>query len=364
MTFLWRRPDGSGFTTSGVAATIAPDEVASLHARFGEHAIAVGALPFSGDGRLTVPARWTSFDATGSGSTFELGDSGSWLATPDVPVDLVRLPRRFVVEAVEDLAQWDGAIAAALMEIDAGAIDKVVLAREVVVEADAPFVVRDVLDRLTRSQPGCYVYGDGGFVGATPELLVRRTGREVVSRPMAGTTPRRDDPHADDDAVAALIDSNKDDREHRLVVDAVLSALAPSVSSIEVGDPVAERFTSVTHLTTTIIGALHAQSSANAWELAQALHPTPAVGGSPRDAALATIARLESFSRGNYGGPVGWVDANGDGEFAVALRCAEIDGVRARLLAGAGIVDGSDPDLEWAETQAKLEPMLRCLVRP
>ncbi len=194
--------------------------------------------------------------------------------------------------------------------------------------------------------------------------LVRRTGREVVSRPMAGTTPRRDDPHADDDAVAALIDSNKDDREHRLVVDAVLSALAPSVSSIEVGDPVAERFTSVTHLTTTIIGALHAQSSANAWELAQALHPTPAVGGSPRDAALATIARLESFSRGNYGGPVGWVDANGDGEFAVALRCAEIDGVRARLLAGAGIVDGSDPDLEWAETQAKLEPMLRCLVRP
>jgi isochorismate synthase len=349
VSFVWRRPDGSGFTTSGVAAQVDPAEVRSLRDRFGEHAIAVGGLPFLGDGQLTVPARWTSFSAEGGGSTHEVGEPSCWLEAPTEPVELVRLPRRFVVEAIQDLAQWDAAIAAALMEIDDGTIDKVVLAREVVVEADAPFVLREVLDRLTRTQPGCYVYGDGGFVGATPELLVRREGRSILSRPMAGTTSRRDDPVADDAAVAALIESSKDDHEHRLVVDAVLAALSPFATALETGEPVAERFTTVTHLTTTIVGEL-GSSDANALELALALH--------------ATIARLEPFSRGSYGGPVGWVDAHGNGEFAVALRCAEITGSRARLLAGAGIVEGSDPDLEWAETQAKLEPMLRCLVRP
>jgi menaquinone-specific isochorismate synthase len=238
-----------------------------------------------------------------------------------------------------------------------------VLAREVTVEADAAFDLRDVLDRLTRTQPGCYVYAHDGFVGASPELLVRREGSRVTSRPMAGTAPRHEDPAADERAVAALQASSKDDLEHRLVVDWVRDTLALCTTALEVGDPIPERFTTVTHLTTTIHAEL-TDTGLTALDLALALHPTPAVGGSPRAAALDAIQRLEPFARGSYGGPVGWVDAAGDGEFAVALRCADIDGHRARLFAGAGIVAGSDPDLEWAETQAKLEPMLRCLVRP
>ncbi len=363
MTFTWRRPDGSGFVTAGVAAFVEPDAVDALGEQFGEHAIAVGALPFDGAGQLTVPARVTSFDATGAGATYELGSPSTWIEPPARDDEFARLPRRFVVESVQDLAWWDAAIAAALEAIDNGTLEKVVLAREVIVEADAPFVVREVLERLTRTQPGCYVYGDHGFVGATPELLVQRKGNSVRSRPMAGTTARRDDPAADDAAVAALVDSGKDDHEHRLVVDAVRAALETWCTSLSVAEPVAERFTTVTHLTTTVTGTLRGDAP-HALGLALALHPTPAVGGAPRAVALDTIARLELFSRGNYGGPVGWVDARGDGEFAVALRCAEINGTRGRLLAGVGIVDGSDPDLEWAETQAKLEPMLRCLVRP
>lgn len=363
MNFVWRRPDGSGFTTSGVAAIVTPDEVDTLADRFGARALAVGALDFSGPWTLSVPARVTHFGTDGTGVSYDLGDPSQWQLAPDEPAEIVRLPRRFVIEAVQDLSDWDHAIAAALMEIDDATIEKVVLAREVTVEADAPFVIRDVLDRLSRTQPGCYVYGDGGFVGATPELLVRRDGPTVTSRPMAGTTARREDPVDDDDAVASLIQSSKDDLEHRLVVDAVRAALQPLVEALEVAAPTAERFTTVTHLTTAIAGRLR-EPRPNALDLALALHPTPAVGGSPTKAALATIERLETFSRGRYGGPVGWVDARGDGEFAVALRCAQIAGATARLLAGAGIVDGSDPDLEWAETQAKLEPMLRCLVRP
>jgi len=179
----------------------------------------------------------------------------------------------------------------------------------------------------------------------------------------AGTTPRHEDPEADERAVARLLASSKDDLEHRLVVDWVREVLAPRTQRLDIGAPTAERFSSVTHLTTTICGALD-DARLSALDLALALHPTPAVGGSPAAAALAAIGRLEPFDRGCYGGPVGWVDATGDGEFAVALRCADIEGSRARLLAGAGIVAGSDPDLEWSETQAKLEPMLRCLVRP
>ena len=122
-------------------------------------------------------------------------------------------------------------------------------------------------------------------------------------------------------------------------------------------------FGPVAHLATPIRGRLAAPAP-SALELARRLHPTPAVGGTPRAAALDAIRALEGFDRGRYAGPVGWVDARGDGEWAIALRGAELDGARARLVAGAGIVAGSDPDAEWAETQAKLEPMLRALVRP
>ena len=179
---------------------------------------------------------------------------------------------------------------------------------------------------------------------------------------MAGTVARGARPDDDAAAVAALDASPKQRAEHRIVVDAVVSGLERHCDEVVAGEPEAVRYTAVTHLATRIRGQIRDGSSA--LDLALDLHPTPAVGGTPTDAARKAIAELEPFDRGHYAAPVGWVDAHGDGEFAVALRCAELRGSHARLLAGAGIVAGSDPDDEWAETQAKLEPMLRALVRP
>jgi isochorismate synthase EntC len=177
---------------------------------------------------------------------------------------------------------------------------------------------------------------------------------------MAGTVAR----DAGDDAVAALADSVKDGREHQFVVDAIVEVLRDRCESLDVArTPEIARFSSVAHLVTPIRAVLR-DPAPSALELAWALHPTPAVGGTPRAVSLDLIARLESRDRGRYAGPVGWVDALGDGEWAVALRGGEIHGRTAVLRAGAGIVAGSDSDAEWAETEAKLDPMLRALVRP
>ena len=240
----------------------------------------------------------------------------------------------------------------ALALIDAGAAEKIVLAREIVIEADAPFDVRAVLETLHATQPGCIVYADGGFVGASPELLVSRTGDAVVARPMAGTGL---------DATE-LVRSEKDAREHRFVVDAVCAALMATCTEVVANGPAPVELADVTHLATTITARIRDRET-SAVDLALALHPTPAVAGTPRAAALAAIRRLEPAPRDLYAGPCGWVDAQGDGAFVVALRGAQIDGPRARLHAGAGIVAGSNPAAEWAETRAKLEPMLRALIR-
>jgi menaquinone-specific isochorismate synthase len=262
------------------------------------------------------------------------------------------------------LEWWRGAVRAALAAIGTGRLDKVVLAREAVVEADRPFPRGELLRRL-RGRPGgsTYLYASGGFVGASPELLVRRRGRLAVSRPMAGTVPRGDSASAEADGLARLTGSPKEAVEHRLVVDAVAEGLAKVADRVEVGRPEVVRLSTVAHLATEITADLTGPLP-SALELAALLHPTPAVGGSPRDAALAAIATLEPFDRGCYAGPVGWVDRAGDGEWAVAIRCATLAGRRAHLIAGAGVVPGSDPDAEWAETEHKLRAMLEVLLGP
>ena len=259
---------------------------------------------------------------------------------------------------------WRGAVRAALAAIGAGRLDKVVLAREAVVEADRPFPRGELLRRL-RGRPGgsTYLYASGGFVGASPELLVRRQGRVAVSRPMAGTVPRGGSASAEADGLARLTGSPKEAVEHRLVVDAVAEGLAKVADRVQVGRPEVVRLATVAHLATEITADLTGPLP-SALELAALLHPTPAVGGSPRDAALAAIATLEPFDRGCYAGPVGWVDRAGDGEWAVAIRCATLTGRRAHLIAGAGVVPGSDPDAEWAETEHKLRAMLEVLLSP
>jgi menaquinone-specific isochorismate synthase len=356
------------FVTAGIAATVEPGAAVAFLRSVerdgdlgGRGPRAVGALPFGGGGRLVVPARIVERDS--AGNVWSTTITPARRDAPDAPAPRGRIARRFTVEARQGLDEWDAMVTAALALVESHDLEKVVLAREVVIEADAPFEPATVLDRLRATQPDCFVYGAGGFVGATPELLVRRAGRDVESRPMAGTVPRAASPEEDRRSIGRLVSSVKESREHRLVVDAVAGELARWCDGVVVGEPEPKRLTSVTHLTTRIAGRLR-RRDVSAIDLALALHPTPAVNGSPRAEAMAAIARLERFDRATYGGPVGWVDAAGDGEFAVALRGAELDGRRARLLAGAGIVAGSDPDAEWAETQAKLEPMLRALVRP
>jgi menaquinone-specific isochorismate synthase len=243
-------------------------------------------------------------------------------------------------------------VRAALRLIAGGELGKVVLAREILVEADTAFDLVSVLRRLGTQQPGCFVYACEGLVGASPELLVRRTGDTVTARPMAGTGL---------DA-AALVRSEKDAREHAFVVDAVRDALARSCTEVTATGPAPVTLADLSHLATTITARLR-DSDTSAVDLALALHPTPAVAGTPRAAALNAIQRLEPAPRGRYAGPCGWVDARGDGEFVVSLRGAQIEGPRASLHAGVGVVAGSNPAAEWAETRAKLEPMLRALVR-
>ena len=262
------------------------------------------------------------------------------------------------------LDRWRAGVLAALAAIGSGRLDKVVLAREAAVEAEWPFPRAELLRRLERRPGGAtFLYASGGFVGASPELLVRRQGRVALSRPMAGTVPRGDGAGGEAGGLARLTGSPKEAVEHRLVVDAVAEGLGKVADRVEVGRPEVVRLATVAHLATEITADL-TEPLPTALELAGLLHPTPAVGGSPRDAALAAIAALEPFDRGCYAGPVGWVDRAGDGEWAVALRCATLSGRRAHLIAGAGIVPGSDPDAEWAETEHKLRAMLEVLLSP
>ena len=200
--------------------------------------------------------------------------------------------------------------------------------------------------------------------GASPELLVERLGDDVRSHPLAGTTARTGDPDTDARLAAELIASTKNQIEHRVVIDVVNDALLPFCSYLDWEfDPSIVTVANVQHLGTAVAGKL-SHPAPCVLTLVDALKPTPALGGHPRHEALRIISELEPFDRGRYGGAVGWVDARGNGTWAVSIRCAEIDGHTARLFAGVGVVAESDPDAELAETQAKFQAMLSAIVRP
>jgi menaquinone-specific isochorismate synthase len=231
-----------------------------------------------------------------------------------------------------------------------------VLAHDLLAVADADIDVRFVLAGLTAVNPGCWSYAVDGLVGATPELLVSRDGDRVVSRVLAGTTARGGDDAEDHDRVDALLHSAKDREEHRFAVESAVSALAPHVDDLVAPDePHAIELSNVTHLATDVTARL--SDGSDVLDLVAALHPTAAVGGTPTAVALTVLAELEAMDRGRYAGPVGWVDARGDGEWGIALRCAQLSGRTARLFAGCGIVAGSDPDAEVLEAQAKFVPV-------
>ncbi|HSR24157.1 MAG TPA: isochorismate synthase [Candidatus Eisenbacteria bacterium] len=248
------------------------------------------------------------------------------------------------------------AVQEAVGRIRRGALAKVVLAHDLVATADAPIDPRFLLAGLAGRYPGCWTYAVDGLVGATPELLVSRHGEQVLSRVLAGTAARGADPSDDRARVAALLSSGKDREEHRYAVDSLTEVLAPHCADLTVPDsPYVLELSNVAHLATDVTGRL--ADAACALDLAGALHPTAAVGGTPTGAAVRLLRELEGMDRGRYAAPVGWVDARGDGEWGIALRCAQLDGASARLFAGCGIVAESDPDAEVLEAQAKFVPM-------
>jgi menaquinone-specific isochorismate synthase len=237
----------------------------------------------------------------------------------------------------------------------------VVLARAVTASADRPFVVEGIVRRLASRFPAAVLYSMDGFVGASPELLVSRSGDVVRSQPMAGSAPRGASRSEDAALAAGLLASSKDRIEHQITIDFVHDTLLPWCSYLDwEPEPQVVAMANVQHLATLMEGRL-SHPPASALELALALHPTPAVGGDPVEEALGLIARLEGLDRARYAGPVGWVDADGNGEWAVGIRCAEVAGTRARLFAGVGVVADSDPYAELAETEVKLQAMLGVL---
>ncbi|SNR97148.1 isochorismate synthase [Geodermatophilus pulveris] len=258
-----------------------------------------------------------------------------------------------------DPASWCARVATAVARIGAGELAKVVLARDLLVTADEPLDVRSLLARLAARFPDCWTFAVDDLLGATPELLLRRTGRQLSSRVLAGTAPRGAGA-ADARLAADLLSSAKDRAEHALAVDSLVRALQPYCTTLTApAEPELLTLANVRHLATDVTGVQRGRGvrgRAGLLELVGAVHPTAAVCGTPTGAAAALIGELEGMDRGRYAGPVGWVDARGDGEFGLALRCAQLsaeDATSARLFAGCGIVAGSDPAAELAETQAK-----------
>jgi isochorismate synthase len=258
-------------------------------------------------------------------------------------------------------------VAEAVLAVEAQEVAKVVVARQVDVLMDEAIDVAALLRRWHRLEPTCSVFSmttsEGQLVGASPELLVERTGLRVHSRPLAGTTDRANETNGI--LPRELLASVKDSAEHRMVVEAIGGALAPLCSDLDVPTrPDLVHLHNITHLGTSVTGTLDRRpdgSVPTALELVAALHPTPAVGGVPRDRALALIARLEPEARGHYAGPVGYVDARGDGCWMLGIRAVTINGPHARLAAGVGVVDGSDPRTERVETILKLTAVFDAL---
>ena len=319
--------------------------------------IVVGALPFDADDApaLVVPeaVHWAAPIAGAEG-----------LPAP-APRDQVAGRLR----PVPDPAGYEAMVTEALRRMADGALDKVVLARVLELTAteqvDAPAMLRELAAR----DPRGYLFAVGlptpglaprTLIGASPELLLSRSGEAVVANPLAGSAPRDADPVVDAARGAALLASAKDRHEHALVVSAVADALRPRCRRLSVpAEPELVRTETLWHLSTRLEGEV--DPSVSALALARALHPTPAVCGVPTAAARAAIDEIEPFERDFYTGMVGWTDAGGDGEWVVALRCEQVEGRSVRLYAGAGIVPGSRPAAELEETAVKLRTQLRAL---
>jgi menaquinone-specific isochorismate synthase len=396
-----------GAAVAGVTGTLAAIQRGGTVAGPGTGAVALGALPFlpGAPGSLVVPR--VVIGRRGSEAWFTTitrpGDRPAAAPLADRMVadalggftDPRPAPSQFTLTSVMDHDAWSRLVAGAVARIDDGALGKVVLARQIDVSANRPFVTSDVLSRLLALYPTCMIFRVDGFLGASPELLIERRGTHVASHPLAGTIGRSGDLATDEALIAGLLASPKERREHAYVIDDLRATLGPLCESLDVPDkPTVLELRNVSHLATRLSGVLstgpdrpgHSPADPrpdwtgpepsrdepahpglrvpSALQLVAEVHPTPAVGGTPTDEAVAYIGEVEGFDRGRYAGPVGWMDARGDGSWAIGLRSAYVAGDHATMYAGVGIVGGSRPGIELQETQLKLQALLAALVRP
>ncbi|EAU67750.1 isochorismate synthase DhbC [Stigmatella aurantiaca DW4/3-1] len=340
-----------------------PERVAAVlnNAREAAHDIpvAVGAVPFDG----SIPAQMVV--------PMTLQRAGPLVFDADVPVHQP-LAARYTVQPVPEPAAYLDGVTQALKLMQTGSLRKVVLSRSLHLSATTPIDLPQLLRNLAQRNPSGYTFAvdlptetAGGrrrtLIGASPELLVSRSGLQVLANPLAGSAARSADPIEDQERAATLLKSPKDLHEHAVVIDAVVEAMRPYCKKLDVpAGPSLVSTQTMWHLSSRICGEL-ADPSITSLKLAVALHPTPAVCGYPTELAHEAITTIEPFDRGFYTGTVGWCDVNGDGQWAVTIRCAEADERTLRLFAGAGIVVGSKPESELAETEAKFRTMLQAM---
>ncbi|MCY7396975.1 MAG: isochorismate synthase [Nocardioides sp.] len=336
-------------------------EITDTVAEPGTGLVGFGTFAFSdepGDSALVVPE-----------VVVGLRGDRAWMTT--VSVDAARVDARLCAAPAPrppagiafsdgslDSERWMGVVADAVQRIGRGDLEKVVLARDLVATAAEPVDVRWPLQRLAEGYPMCWTFHVDGMFGATPEMLVRRERGLVTSRVLAGTIRRTGDDGRDLALAAALARSSKDLEEHEYAVRSVADSLEPHCSSMNVPEsPFVLHLPNVMHLATDVAGVVHDAATVSSLQLAEALHPSAAVGGTPTLEAVHLIEEIEHLDRGRYAGPVGWMDDRGDGEWGIALRSGVVEGDSVRLFAGCGIVADSDPDSELAEAQAKFVPV-------
>ena len=351
-----RFAEAEAWWRSVVAGTDVVDEI-GVH---GSGPVAFGSFSFADGGSsvLVVPevvvghrdGQWWVTTATGGTSLTA--------AAPAQPPGAVRY-----ADGSRTAPEWVAVVAEAVRRIEAGQVGKVVLARDVEARTDQPLDLRWPLHRLATDYPQCWTFCVDGLLGATPEMLVRLERGAVTSRVLAGTLARSGVTAQDERKGAGLARSIKDVEEHGYGVRSVADALRPHCAVLDVpAAPFVLELPNVMHLATDVAGQV--TDGSTSFGLLASLHPSAAVCGAPTATALEVISEIEGLDRGRYAGPVGWVDAAGDGEWGIALRCAEVDAAdphRLRLFAGCGIVSGSKPDAELAESMAKLVPMRSAL---
>ena len=330
----------------------------------GSGPVGFAALPFDRSGQASVIVASIVLGAT-DGKRFLTAPQG---VTPEQVEEQVReilaaevepMPTEIALELDRNATSWrDEVVLAARDHLAENPIRKAVLARKLVLRADSPFPVPTIVIDLADRFPTASVFAIDGFVRASPETLVGRSDRTVRAHPLAGTAGRDPDPEVDDEIVESLRASSKDRTEHKITIDWLLTELLPFCSYVDAEpDPSVVSLANVHHLGTLVEGVL-SSPPASVLDLVHAVHPTPAVGGAPQDEALALIESTEGFDRERYAGPAGWFDADGNGEFAVSVRTAQVRGSEATIWAGVGVVAQSDPDSELLETQVKFVAML------